>query len=91
MPHVYGLPFPLHEADKAELDKTLDDIRARIQKDAPRARRSGHLAYFDEEIGKIDTRDRAWPPRWTSPSPSSRLGESQQYRSQSTSCSASSA
>ena len=55
MPHVYGLPFPLHEADKAGLEKTYGEIRARIQKDAPRARRSGHLAYFDDEISKIDT------------------------------------
>lgn len=55
MPHVYGLPFPLHEADKPELAKTLDYIRARIKKDAPKARRSGHLAYLDEEIAKIDT------------------------------------
>ena len=57
MPHVYGLPFPLHDADRVELDKTLDEIRARITKDAPRARRSGHLAYFDEEVAKIMTRD----------------------------------
>ena len=57
MPHVYGLPFPLHAADKADLDKTLDEIRARITKDAPRARRSGHLAYLEEEIAKIDTEE----------------------------------
>jgi endoglucanase len=57
MPYVYGLPFPLHTADKGELGKTLDAIRARIKKDAPKARRSGHLAYFDEEIAKIDTEE----------------------------------
>jgi endoglucanase len=57
MPHVYGLPFPLHSADKGELGKTLDAIRARIKKDAPKARRSGHLAYLDEEIAKIDTQE----------------------------------
>ena len=57
MPHVYGLPFPLHDGDKDELEKTLDAIRARISKDAPRARRSGHLAYLDEEIAKISTPD----------------------------------
>jgi endoglucanase len=54
-PHVYGLPFPLHTADKGELNQTLDTIRTRIKKDAPKARRSGHLAYLDEEIAKIDT------------------------------------
>jgi endoglucanase len=57
MPHVYGLPFPLHSADKGELKKTLDEIRARIKKDAPKARRGGHLAYLDEEIAKIDTEE----------------------------------
>ncbi len=55
MPHVYGLPFPLHGSDKGELEKTLDTIRARIKKDAPMARRSGHLSYLDEQVGKIDT------------------------------------
>jgi endoglucanase len=57
MPHVYGLPYPLHEAPKAELDKALDEIRARIKKDAPKTRRAGHLAYLDEEIAKIATKD----------------------------------
>jgi endoglucanase len=55
MPHVYGLPFPLHDADKGELEKSLDAIRARIKKDAPKTRRSGHLSYLDEEIAKIAT------------------------------------
>ncbi len=55
MPHVYGLPFPLHETPKAELDKISDGIRARIKKDAPADRVSGHLAYLDERIGLIDT------------------------------------
>jgi endoglucanase len=53
MPHVYGLPFPLHEAPKEELEKTLNEIRARITNDAPAARVSGHLNYLDEEVAKI--------------------------------------
>jgi endoglucanase len=57
MPHVYGLPFPLQESPKAELEKTLDEIRARIKSDAPLARRSGHLSYLDEQIAKIDTQE----------------------------------
>ncbi len=57
MPHVYDLPFPLHEADKDELDEALDEIRTRIKKDAPKARRAGHLAYLDEEIAKIYTKE----------------------------------
>jgi endoglucanase len=55
MPYVYGLPFPLNAVPKAELDIALDEIRARIRSDAPMARRSGHLAYLDEEIAKIET------------------------------------
>jgi endoglucanase len=56
-PHVYGLPFPLHTADKRELENTIDEIRARIKRDAPKARRSGHIAYLDQEIAKIDTEE----------------------------------
>ncbi len=57
MPQVYGLPFPLHEASKQQLEEALDTIRERIRKDAPKDRRDGHLAYFDEEIAKIATKD----------------------------------
>ncbi len=57
MPYVYGLPFPLHETPKAQLEKTFDTIRARVKSDAPFARRSGHLAYFDEQIAKIATKE----------------------------------
>ena len=58
MPYVYGLPFPLHEAKAGELDKALDSIRARLKSDAPRARRSGMLAYLDEEIAKISSAEK---------------------------------
>jgi hypothetical protein len=57
MPYVYGLPFPPNEAPKPGLELTLNDIRARIKSDAPLARRSGHLAYLDEEIAKIATKE----------------------------------
>ncbi len=57
MPHVYGLPFPLHEASKPQLEEALDTIRERIRKDAPKDRRAGHLDYLDEEIAKIATKD----------------------------------
>ena len=57
MPHVYGLPFPLHEAPKAALDEAIEAIRARIRQDAPKDRRAGHLAYLDEEIAKIATKE----------------------------------
>ncbi len=57
MPYVYGLPFPLHEAPKAQLDEALDAIRARIKQDAPKALRAGHLAYLDEELAKVATKE----------------------------------
>ncbi|MGB8819513.1 MAG: cellulase family glycosylhydrolase [Rhizobiaceae bacterium] len=57
MPHVYGLPYPLHEASKDDLDAALDAIRVRIKRDAPATRVAGHLAYLDEEIAKISTKE----------------------------------
>ncbi len=57
MPYVYGLPFPPHGASKAGFSAVLDEIRARIGSGAPKASRTGHLAYFDEEIAKIDTKE----------------------------------
>ena len=57
MPYVYGLPFPLHDANNGELDKALAAIRARISKEAPKARRAGMLSYLDEEIAKIATKE----------------------------------
>ena len=57
MPYVYGLPFPLYDTPKPELDKILDTIRERIKKDAPASRVSGHLAYLDEQIALIATKE----------------------------------
>ncbi len=57
MPYVYGLPFPLDSAPKAEIGAALDEIRARIRSDAPIEVRAGHLAYFDQEIVKIATKE----------------------------------
>ena len=56
MPYVYGLPFPLYDTPKPELDKILDTIRERIKKDAPQDKVSGHLAYLDEQIALITTK-----------------------------------
>ncbi|MFN3547426.1 MAG: glycoside hydrolase family 5 protein [Mesorhizobium sp.] len=55
IPHVTGLPFPLHEASRSELDAALEKIRAAIRKDAPFLRRSGLLAYLDEQVATVDT------------------------------------
>lgn len=58
IPHVTGLPFPLHEASKSELDAALEKIRAAIRKDAPWLRQSGLLAYLDEQVATVDTAEK---------------------------------
>ena len=55
IPHVTGLPFPLHEASKPELNAALEKIRATIRAEAPLLRRAGLLAYLDEQVATIDT------------------------------------
>lgn len=58
IPHVTGLPFPLHEASRAELDAALAKIRAAIRADAPWLRQSGLLAYLDEQVATVDTAEK---------------------------------
>ncbi|TPL93347.1 cellulase family glycosylhydrolase [Mesorhizobium sp. B2-3-12] len=58
IPYVTGLPYPLTAVPKAELDVTLDTIRARIKAEAPWARQSGLLAYLDEQVASMDSPDR---------------------------------
>ncbi|RUM95671.1 glycosyl hydrolase [Pseudaminobacter arsenicus] len=53
--YVTGLPYPLHEAPRAELDAERKKIRARIKAEAPFTRRLGMLAYLDEQIALMDT------------------------------------
>lgn len=48
---VWGLPYPLDAVSKAELDKTLAEIRGRIEANSSR----GKLSYFDKLLGEIDT------------------------------------
>jgi hypothetical protein len=55
--YVTGLPYPLHEAPRAELEAERENIRARIKSDAPFTRRLGMLAYLDEQIAFMDTRE----------------------------------
>lgn len=57
MPYVYGLPFPTYGARQADFSAASDQIRARIGSDAPKAKRAGHLAYFDEEIARIASKE----------------------------------
>ncbi|TGS13170.1 glycosyl hydrolase [Mesorhizobium sp. M2E.F.Ca.ET.209.01.1.1] len=53
--YVTGLPYPLTAVPKAQLDMTLDTIRDRIRAEAPWARRSGMLAYLDEQLAAMDS------------------------------------
>lgn len=55
IPYVTGLPYPLTAVPKAQLDVTLDTIRARIKAEAPWTRQSGLLAYLDEQVASMDT------------------------------------
>ncbi|TIX01738.1 MAG: glycoside hydrolase family 5 protein [Mesorhizobium sp.] len=58
IPYVTGLPYPLTAVPKAQLDVTLDTIRARIKAEAPWTRQSGLLAYLDEQVASMDSSDR---------------------------------
>ena len=58
IPYVTGLPYPLTAVPRAELDATLDTIRARIKAEAPWARQSGLLAYLDEQVASLDTNEK---------------------------------
>jgi endoglucanase len=55
IPYVTGLPYPPHSVPREKLDVALAAIRQRIEADAPWSRKSGLLAYLDEEIAKVDT------------------------------------
>ena len=64
IPYVTGLPYPLTAVPRAELDVTLDTIRARIKAEAPWTRQSGLLAYLDEQVASMDT-DEKLLASWT--------------------------
>lgn len=53
--YVTGLPYPLHETPRAELEAALEKIRLQIKTDAPLVRRPGMLAYLDEQMALMDT------------------------------------
>lgn len=55
IPYVTGLPYPLTAVPRAELDAALDMIRDRIRAKAPWTRRSGLLAYLDEQVASLDS------------------------------------
>ncbi|TPO00992.1 cellulase family glycosylhydrolase [Mesorhizobium sp. B1-1-5] len=55
IPYVTGLSYPLTAVPKAQLNMTLDTIRERIKAEAPWARRSGLLAYLDQQVATMDS------------------------------------
>lgn len=58
IPYVTGLPYPLTSVPKAQLEMTLDTIRARIKAEAPWTRQSGLLAYLDQQVASMDSPDK---------------------------------
>ncbi|MDX8465792.1 cellulase family glycosylhydrolase [Mesorhizobium sp. VK23B] len=56
--YVTGLPYPLTAVPHARLDVALETIRDRIRAEAPWTRRSGMLAYLDEQVAGMDSPDR---------------------------------
>ncbi|MBA3446860.1 MAG: cellulase family glycosylhydrolase, partial [Pseudaminobacter sp.] len=53
--YVTGLPYPLDSVPRAELDVALEKIREKIAAEAPWSRKSGMLAYLDEQVASMDT------------------------------------
>lgn len=58
IPYVTGLPYPPHEAPRAEFDATLDNVRKKIRAEAPVLRRPGLLSYLDEQVATIDSKEK---------------------------------
>lgn len=55
--YVTGLPYPPYAVPRAELDAALEKVRKTIEAEAPWSRRSGMLAYLDEQIALMDTEE----------------------------------
>lgn len=58
IPYVTGLPYPPYAVPRAELDAALDKVRAKIKAEAPLLRRPGMLAYLDEQVALIDSKEK---------------------------------
>lgn len=56
--YVSGLPYPPHAVPPPEMERIVERARRRIRNEAPFSRQIGMLAYFDEEIAKVDTPDK---------------------------------
>jgi len=56
--YVTGIPYPPNAVPAPEMAEAVERIRRRIRDEAPWSRRSGMLAYLDEEVAKIDTAEK---------------------------------
>jgi endoglucanase len=56
--YVTGLPYPPYAVPRVELDAALETIRQRIRDEAPWSRRDGMLAYLDEQIATMDSKEK---------------------------------
>ena len=55
--YVTGIPYPPHAVPRAELDAAVEKAREKIRAEAPWLRQSGMLAYLDEQVAAIDTKE----------------------------------
>nr|WP_245428930.1 cellulase family glycosylhydrolase [Phyllobacterium phragmitis] len=53
--YVTGIPYPPFSVPQPQQQKILNDIRRRIEEQAPPERQAGMLAYLDEQYALIDT------------------------------------
>lgn len=53
--YVTGLSYPPHDMPAERRNAVLEEIRQRIRAEAPWSRRSGMLAYLDEQFALVDT------------------------------------
>ncbi|MBE1204783.1 cellulase family glycosylhydrolase [Aminobacter carboxidus] len=56
--YVTELPYPPYSVPRAELDAALDKVRTKIRAEAPLLRRAGMLAYLDEQIALVDSKEK---------------------------------
>ena len=54
-PYATGIPFPPNGENATRTKAALDAIRARVDAEAPFARKSGIIAFVEEELAKLDT------------------------------------
>ncbi len=56
--YLSGLPFPPHSVSPEEWQRRIDAVRQRIAAEAPVHRRSGMIAYVEEQLALIDTKEK---------------------------------